>query len=68
MDYKKLMLRKVIYLILVLIVLLIIGKWTRSGNIDFATHSGLVITLSVMLGMIIQDITEVWKLLKGKKR
>lgn len=67
MDYKKLMLRKIIYLILVLIVLLIVGDWTRTGGIDSETHTCLVVDLSVMLGMVIQDITEVWKVLKRKE-
>lgn len=68
MDYEKIMLKKVIYLILVLIVLVIVGVWTRKGSIDSDIHTCLVVDLSVMLGMIIQDITSVWKLLSSKDK
>lgn len=68
MDYEKIMLKKVIYLILVLIVLVIVGAWTRKDSIDSDIHTCLVVDLSVMLGMIIQDITSVWKLLSSKDK
>ena len=66
-DYEKLMLRKIIYFIFVLMAIITIGNWNRIGNIDSETHSFLVIDLSVVLGMIIQDITDVWKELKRNK-